>query len=49
MSKSKRKLDSIETKCLELKKYNKEHGTHYSYGQYITLIRLGKIKLNRSK
>lgn len=47
MSNSKRKLDSIETKCLELKKYNKEHGTHYSYGQYTTLVRLGKINLKK--
>lgn len=49
MSKSKRKLDSIEAKCLELNKYNKEHGTHYSYGQYMTLVMLGKIKPNGGK
>lgn len=49
MSKVKRKYDRIETKCLELKKYNEEHGTHYSYGQYVTLVRFGKIKPNGSR
>lgn len=43
MSKVKRKYDRIEKKCLELKKYNKEHGTNYTYGQYTALVRLGKI------
>lgn len=30
--------------CEELMKYNEEHGTSYSYGEYTALVGMGKIK-----
>lgn len=39
-----KKYDRIERRCLEIKKYNAEHNTNYSYGEYTALVRLGKIK-----
>lgn len=39
----KKHLDHLDRICLEINKYNKEHGTNYSYGEYTALIRIGKI------
>lgn len=41
---TKRKKDNIDLICEEKNKYNEEHGTAYSYGEYTALIRAGKIK-----
>lgn len=41
---TKRKKDRIDLICEELKKYNADHGTSYSYGEYTALVRMGKIK-----
>lgn len=30
-------------------KYNEEHGTSYSYGEYTALVGMGKIKSKKSK
>ena len=40
----KRKKDNIDLICEELMKYNEEHGTSYSYGEYTALVGMGKIK-----
>lgn len=40
----KRKKDNIDLICEELTKYNEEHGTSYSYGEYTALDGMGKIK-----
>lgn len=40
----KRKKDNIDLICEELVKYNEEHGTSYSYGEYTALVGMGKIK-----
>ena len=39
---TKRKKNRIDLICEELKKYNAEHGTSYSYGEYTALVRMGK-------
>ena len=39
----KRKLDRLERIDLEIKMYNKIHNTHYSYGEYLSLVKAGKI------
>lgn len=36
-------VDTLEEKCKEISRYNKRHGTHYSYGEYTALVRAGKI------
>lgn len=41
---TKRKKDNIDLICEELTKYNEEHGTSYSYGEYTALVGMGKIK-----
>lgn len=41
---TKRKKDNIDLICEEKNKYNEEHGTSYSYGEYTALVRMGKIK-----
>lgn len=46
-SRSKKHLDRLDRVCLEINKYNKEHGTNYSYGEYTALIRIGKIHHKR--
>ena len=38
-----KKLDHLDLVCLEIAKYNKIHNTHYSYGEYTALERLGRI------
>lgn len=43
-SRTKRKKDRIDMICEEKNKYNAEHGTAYSYGEYTALVRMGKIK-----
>lgn len=45
--KPRKKLDHLDRVCLELKKYNKKHGTNYSYGEYTALIRAKKIRPKR--
>lgn len=40
----KRKKDNIDLICEELTKYNEQHGTSYSYGEYTALVGMGKIK-----
>lgn len=40
----KRKKDNIDLICEEKNKYNEEHGTSYSYGEYTALVGMGKIK-----
>ena len=39
-----RKKDNIDLICEELTKYNEQHGTSYSYGEYTALVGMGKIK-----
>ena len=39
----KKVLDRLDKKCIEISRYNKLHNTHYSYGEYSTLVREGKI------
>lgn len=39
----KRKLDNLDLKQREIDEYNKKHKTHYSYGMYTALVRIGKI------
>lgn len=39
----KEKRDRLSELCVEIKRYNKIHNTHLSYGEYTTLIRSGKI------
>lgn len=46
-SRRKKSLDHLDRICLEINKYNKEHGTNYSYGEYTALIRIGKIRRKR--
>lgn len=41
---TKRKKDNIDLICEEKNKYNEEHGTSYSYGEYTALVEMGKIK-----
>lgn len=41
---TKRKKDNIDLICEELTKYNEQHGTSYSYGEYTALVGMGKIK-----
>lgn len=41
---TKRKKDRIDLICEEKNRYNAEHGTAYSYGEYTALVRMGKIK-----
>ena len=41
-SRRKKPLDHLDHICLEINKYNKEHGTNYSYGEYTAFIRIGK-------
>ena len=41
---TKRKKDNIDLICEELMKYNEQHGTSYSYGEYTALVGMGKIK-----
>lgn len=41
---TKRKKDNIDLICEEIKRYNEEHETAYSYGEYTALVRAGKIK-----
>lgn len=41
---TKRKKDNIDLICEEKNKYNEEHGTSYSYGEYTALVGMGKIK-----
>lgn len=36
---------SIRQITRELEKYNKEHGTHYTYGQFVSLLHNKKIIL----
>lgn len=38
-----KKPDKLEMLCVEMKRYNKIHNTHLSYGQYTQLIREGKV------
>lgn len=40
----KMKKDNIDLICEELTKYNEQHGTSYSYGEYTALVGMGKIK-----
>lgn len=40
-------LDRLELTCRELDRYNKKHGTKYSYGQYTALVRQRKIRPHR--
>lgn len=42
-TKPRKTVDTLEEKCKEISRYNKEHNTHYSYGEYTALVRLGKI------
>nr|DAF16540.1 MAG TPA: RRN7 Zinc-finger of RNA-polymerase I-specific TFIIB, Rrn7 [Caudoviricetes sp.] len=37
------KPDTLEEKCKKINLYNKRHNTHYSYGEYTALERLGRI------
>ena len=37
------KPDHLAEKVKEINKYNKEHGTKYSYGMYKAMERLGKL------
>jgi len=37
------KPDTLEEKCKKINLYNKLHNTHYSYGEYTALERLGRI------
>lgn len=39
----KKVLDRLDKKCIEISRYNKQHNTHYSYGEYNALVRAGKI------
>ena len=39
----KKVLDRLDKKCIEISRYNKQHNTHYSYGEYSALVRAGKI------
>lgn len=39
----KKVLDRLDKKCIEISRYNKQHNTHYSYGEYTALVRAGKI------
>lgn len=38
------KVDTLELKEKEIAEYNKLHGTHYTYGEYYAMKKLGKIK-----
>lgn len=40
----KKKISHLDLVLEDLRKYNKEHGTDLTYGQYKSLIRIGKIK-----
>lgn len=39
-----RKKDRIDLICEEKNKYNEQHRTSYSYGEYTALVGMGKIK-----
>lgn len=39
----KKVLDRLDKKCIEISRYNKQHNTHFSYGEYSALVREGKI------
>lgn len=47
MAKKKEKLDHLDKVCLELKAYNEKHNTHYSYGDYVALVKQKKIRPRR--
>lgn len=42
MKKHKEKIN-LEKRDAEIRKYNKEHNTRYTYGQYMVMLRLGVI------
>ena len=37
----------IRAYVAEIEKYNREHGTSYTYGQFESLVHNGKIKIER--
>jgi hypothetical protein len=44
-----RKKDNIDLICEELTKYNEQHGTSYSYGEYTALVGREKKKRKHQK
>jgi len=40
----KEKLDNIDKTCLECSVYNEIYNENYSYGDYVMLKKLGKLK-----
>lgn len=40
----KTKYDRIEVTCLKCKAYNQKYNENLSYGQFVMLMKLGKLK-----
>lgn len=41
--KNKKEKSNLEKRVAEIRNYNKEHKTKYTYGQYMVMLRLGVI------
>lgn len=40
----KKKFDKIEITCLKCKAYNEKYNENLSYGQFVMLLKMGKLK-----